>query len=465
MVQGFAKSLFESGVETFSPEDIAAIINHRPRNAYLLQELKHIETDCTYQPVLLNQNLDVDLQDNTHHTINIKATCMAYVFRLLAHMHSSYPLTDHGKRFQLRDGTGIHKPEHEPLYYLGYDIEDWNRAWVLFRYTLHLRDHPWLLYTRPVDAPLECVKYTPLSATLELFVVETFDSGKSLSSEVGMAFAPLFAALVTAKNEVCQGSSPALRILSDLRSGKLALTELGAIKSTLDILLRAHCAYARATRPIKARLDRDLWPQVSLALREGIAPLSGRVPGRAWLEQPTLLRGDRTVQTLYLHHKASLNEKLTTITDTLLNYLQGIDDGTGIDLCNPLIQMMCMLSNDMWDHSFLFAGRSDLRDPLRALSQSQISALEAAASGSQVCTWNQRPSIQRLLRLASQDQGGVLFRQSIHAPYGFAPILDRFGMMVWALARSPTMFYAIDEIMANLSSTTLVIVHSQYTMM
>lgn len=162
---------YTTGGTKFFPTNIAKAINEHTNDQYILSSLDLVMREKMRQPLIKYEFMDTRVapEPGTVGGVSISWTGMAYVYKLLCHMTKGgdwdadlardqwgdpdgdtyksvfsrfgADLVDK-KRFQRHEGSDANE---SPLIYLGYTVEDWNRAFVLMNYIRLQREKPWHL--------------------------------------------------------------------------------------------------------------------------------------------------------------------------------------------------------------------------------------------------------------------------------------------------------------------------------
>ncbi|KAL1873053.1 hypothetical protein Daus18300_004196, partial [Diaporthe australafricana] len=178
MMQPFYDMLKRDGLtqKRLMTAEIADALSQLPHKTFD-EQMEKVRQDPGLEPRFLNQSMPDGLKEGSGNPVSVRATVIAYVYRLLTRMtkgadfaprdgqykskwdayrsqHGSandkqgvklmrINFDDKGYRFVRKyeeDGT---TPLDNAQFYFGYDIEDWNRAWVLFNWIRQKRNQPW----------------------------------------------------------------------------------------------------------------------------------------------------------------------------------------------------------------------------------------------------------------------------------------------------------------------------------
>lgn len=150
--------------KSWKPSDYVAAINSRPDEQTFMAVITKICKDETFEPLIQRAHVQAPaLQDSTHDVYSLRASAVIAVFRLLkwtskgaikynnkeskhawmAHnskdnipeyAKSTFLCLNHMSSRRFREYTNKEMDKDPQMYYLGYSMEDWNRAWMLLSY-------------------------------------------------------------------------------------------------------------------------------------------------------------------------------------------------------------------------------------------------------------------------------------------------------------------------------------------
>lgn len=288
------------------PSEIAATIDLASHDPAFLHVIHLIDSDKEYCPRVLNSLVGSPLQDDSHDEVSIKATAVAYIFRLLRwstkgpgfdyaaalEAWQGYDAIDDESKapewtkssnldinieddspFQYKRATEV--PQDNPCFYLGYSYENWNRMWMALFYIRGLRDSPWEFFHQKRDSGRVHLDFKDATAA-RLSVDEEDAEVKDEEANRDAYIATFQDVMKHQEGQPQQSEADYLtNLIGSSPSKGIHRVDLQRTRQAVKAMLRGQLAYLRATdgqaEPLPVKSILSSWVKIEAQVR----PLHG----------------------------------------------------------------------------------------------------------------------------------------------------------------------------------------------